>query len=119
MVPPVARWRIPTVGFAIVRFETASVGPLPSTTRPYQAPGDDAAPANCTGCAAVPLTVSVPRTVSSVRVASWPEAWRSPDANCTTVPAWIVRNAPAGTVMSPCTMYGLPAGVHVSLTTLP
>src|SRR6185437_10975867 len=72
-----------------------------------------------TGLAAVPVTLSVPLMVISTRAVSMPEACPSVLASCTTVPAWMVRNAPAGTVMSPWTMYGLFAGVHVWLMMFP
>src|SRR5262252_4849302 len=91
-----------------------------SMTIPYQMPEEDPLWAwNVTGLAAVPLTVSVPLIVSSTRLVSAPAAWPSVLATCTVVPAWMVRNAPLGTVTSPGTMYGLPAGVQVWLMTLP
>ncbi len=56
-----------------------------------------------TGLAAVPVTLSVPLMVISTRAVSRPEACPSVLVICTTVPAWMVRNAPEGTVMSPWT----------------
>src|SRR5262245_42383524 len=91
-----------------------------SITIPYQLPA--AVPDwawNVTGLATLPLTFSVPLIVSSTWPVSIPAACPSVAANWTTVPAWMVRDAPAGTVTSPWTMYGLPAGVQVWLMTLP
>ena len=91
-----------------------------SISRPYQvAAAEPFCALNCTGLAAVPLTVKVPLMITSTRAASRPLAWPSVLANCTIVPAWMVRNAPEGTVMSPWTTYGFPAGVHVWLMMLP
>ncbi len=117
IVAAVAAYEMPRTGLVIVRPPSVTLVAAASTTRPYQLP--DAVPVIVTGCSAVPLTVSVPRTTSSTRPVSRPAAWPSVDANCTVVPASIVRNAPVGTIASPCTMYGLPAGVQVWLMMLP
>jgi hypothetical protein len=50
---------------------------------------------------------------------SRPEIWPSVEANCTATPGWMVSVDPFGTVMSPCTMYGLPDVVQVWLMMLP
>src|SRR5262249_31250596 len=90
------------------------------TTTPYQPVVDDD-PGTCSviGSAAEPSAFSVPFTVSSTRPVSSSAAIPSVVANCTSTPGWMFRSAPEGTVMSPCMMYGLPAGDHVWLMTLP
>src|SRR5262245_41613681 len=86
-----------------------------STRMPHQR-FDAVVPAgdwNVTEFAAVPFTVSAPRTINSGRLVSVPAPWLSLVANCTMVPASIVKNAPLGTMMSPWTTYGLFTGVQV------
>src|SRR4029077_5583092 len=96
----------------------ALAAPAPMTM-PYQLPLCPACISNVTGLAGVPATFRDPLTVSSIRLGSLPEDWASPVRNCTTVPAWMVRVAPACTVMSPLKTDGLPAGVQVWFPRLP
>ncbi len=118
-VAAVARWLTPRTAWLMLRLLSVAAAAVLSMIRPYQEPGLADTPPIVTGDTTVPLTVRVPRTVSSTRLVSRPEAWPSEAANCTVVPAWMVSVDPAGTMMSPCTMYGLPAGLQVWLMMLP
>jgi hypothetical protein len=84
------------------------------TTIPYQLPANELpCPVSITGLAAVPLILKVPAMVNSTRAVFRPAACPSVLANCTWVPACMVRKAPVGTVMLLCIKYGPPAGVQV------
>jgi hypothetical protein len=111
---PGAEQLTPTCAFLIVADAMlADVAP-DSTTIPYHAlAADEAAAAKVTPLSAVPFTISAPATWISTRDASSPLADASLVATCTTVPAWIVSEVPAGTTMSPWITYGLPAAVQV------
>ena len=71
-VAAVAAYEMPRTGLVMFSPPSVTLVATASTTRPYQLPDDT--PVIVTGCNAVPLTASVPRTISSTRLVSRPAA---------------------------------------------
>ncbi len=73
-VAAVARWLTPRTAWLTLRLFSVAAVAAPSMITPYQEPALADTPRSVTGATTVPLTVSVPRTTSSVRPVSRPEA---------------------------------------------